>query len=625
MAEPDREAPRKFGPIVLTPTIHPSARKPGPAPPGPPAQGAPAAPPTRFTGAQLIVAELVRRGIGCVAGIPGGAILPLYDALLGSPLQHVLVRHEQSAGFVAQGIARVTGRVGVCLATSGPGATNLVTALADAMADSVPVLAITANVPRSMLGSDAFQEVDTCALMRPVTKASFFVERAAELPSLLDEALTLAESGRRGPVVIDVPKDVLCEPLPLESLRRSAMALDSPAGESAAPRSAPASPAPRRRAPAGARRIADPQPSTWQAIARLLASSKRPLLYAGGGVRWAGAAGLVQQLAERVDAGVVASLHGLGSLAGSDPKMLGMLGMHGSAQANWATEEADLVLALGARFDDRATGKPEAFCPRATLVHIDIDPRELGKNRFIELGVACDLATALRELVGLVAPQARPLWHARLRALRERCARAPSQSAHFLDHLDGALPRDAIVTTDVGQHQMWVAQRIEFCRRRRLLTSGGLGTMGFGLPAAIGAALAAPGRKVVCVSGDGSLLMNLQELATLRELGLDVAIVVMNNAQLGMVRQQQELQYDRRFSAAHFERPTDFAAVASAFGVASRSARPEELDRAGLQHWLAAPGPALLDLQLVGADNVYPMVPPGAANRQMLLRDSAQL
>jgi acetolactate synthase-1/2/3 large subunit len=563
-----------------------------------------------LTGATLVIRELERRGIDTVAGIPGGAILPLYDALQASRIRHVLARHEQGAAFIAQGMARATGKVAVCLATSGPGATNLITALADARADSVPLVAITAQVPKALIGTDAFQEVDTCALARPVTKACFFAHDAAELAELLPRVFELAESGRPGPVLLDIPKCVLNQKLPEEAPRSMTRALATPA---AAPS--------RHRV---ARRLHADAPETWSLLADELSQSERPLLYIGGGIHAAGAYAELLALARRADIPVVSSLHGLGAYPADDPLFLGMLGMHGAPYTNHATEEADLVIAVGARFDDRATGTPESFCRRARIVHFDIDERELGKIKPIEFGVVTCARVALRRLLEHTAPAAHAAWRARIEALRsERPLVLFGQGCEFLQRLSAELDKSAIVTTDVGQHQMWVAQCMPFHEPRTLLTSGGLGTMGFGLPAAIGAALALPERKVVCVSGDGSLLMNLQELATLAELGLNVTTFVMNNAQLGLVRQQQQLFYGRRYSAAHFQRGSDFAALARGFGVRGESATAEELTSDALRQLLTEPGPLVVDVRIPGTENVLPMVPPGASNLDMILSPAA--
>lgn len=572
-----------------------------------------------LTGARRVVRELERQGIEIVAGIPGGAILPLYDALTESSIVHVLARHEQGAAFIAQGMARATGRVAVCLATSGPGATNLITALADARSDSIPLVAITAQVPQKLIGTDAFQEVDTCGLARPVTKACFFARSASELAELLPLAFEVAASGRPGPVLLDIPKDVLNECVPAEATPSS-----SGPRSGVVPRALVPAPASGVRAAPSAPRVRErldaDSPETWAALAACIDASERPLLYIGGGVHVAAAYAPLLELSRRADIPVVSSLHGLGAYPADDPRFLGMLGMHGAPYTNHATEEADCVLAVGARFDDRATGNPELFCRNARIIHIDVDPRELGKIKPADYGVAADAKLALARLCEHTPRRERPSWRARIATLRaERPLLLSGHGTAFLQRLAAELDRHTIVTTDVGQHQMWVAQCLPFHEPRTLLTSGGLGTMGFGLPAAIGAALACPGRKVVCVSGDGSLLMNVQELATLAELGLDVITFVMNNAQLGLVRQQQQLFYGRRYSAAHFQRGTDFAALGQAFGVRGERARAGELTRERLRELLDTPGPALIDVLVPGDENVLPMVPPGAANLDMIL------
>jgi acetolactate synthase-1/2/3 large subunit len=635
-----------------------SALRPRPAPGSAAALDA-----ATLSGAALVVRELERQGIEIVAGIPGGAILPLYDALTASSIQHVLARHEQGAAFIAQGMARATGKVAVCLATSGPGATNLITALADARSDSIPLVAITAQVPQKLIGTDAFQEVDTCGLARPVTKACFFAKSALELAELLPLAFELAASGRPGPVLLDIPKDVLNERLPAEAASTASchQSLPGPPAPAARVRGGanPAqmgisafgtsftsgAPTPRSERVPRATAASEPSPSdapstsavgsggprvrerldagqtdTWAILAACLDASERPLLYIGGGVHAAGAYAPLLELSRRADIPVVSSLHGLGAYPADDARFLGMLGMHGAPYTNHATEEADVVLAVGARFDDRATGNPALFCRNARIIHIDVDPRELGKIKPIAYGVVADAQLALARLCENTAARERPRWRARIAELRaERPLVLSGHGTAFLLRLAAELDRRTIVTTDVGQHQMWVAQCLPFHEPRTLLTSGGLGTMGFGLPAAIGAALACPGRKVVCVSGDGSLLMNVQELATLAELGLDVTTFVMNNAQLGLVRQQQQLFYGQRYSAAHFERGTDFAALGRAFGVRGERARAEELSGARLRELLDTPGPAVIDVLVPGDENVLPMVPPGAANLEMIL------
>lgn len=565
-----------------------------------------------YTGATLLRTLLERQGIHTIAGIPGGAILPFYDALHGSRIRHVLARHEQGAGFIAQGMARVTGRAAVCVATSGPGATNLITAIADARLDSIPLVAITGQVPQALIGTDAFQEVDAYGLTLPITKHNFLVRSVAELLEVVPLAFQIAESGRPGPVAIDVPKDVLNAKIELDTLPD------------------PGAPI------AAAIRCPD---AAIEALAGELSEARRPVLYLGGGVIGAGAAELARTLARRIDAPVVSTLMALGAMDTDDPLFMGMLGMHGSKGTNLLLQEADFLLAIGARFDDRATGKAAEFCPQAKIAHIDIDRSEIGKIKTARVGLTGDAADILRRLLAQFpdAPP-RPEWRGRAAELKAayplHCPTRTEDPLHPINvirALGEQLPDDTVITTDVGQHQMWVAQAYPFRRPRTLLTSGGLGTMGFGLPAAIGAALAAKEKdptsqpRVVCVSGDGSILMNIQELATLAELQLPVAVVVLNNDHLGLVRQQQELFYGQRYQASRFSHAPDFAAVARAFGI-----RGVRLDPAGdplsdLAAALAEPGPCLIDVPIATTTNVYPMVPPGAANHQTITAPELEL
>jgi acetolactate synthase I/II/III large subunit len=560
------------------------------------------------TGAQIIIDFLEQRGVRAVAGMPGGANLPLYDALSQSALRHVLVRHEQAAGFIAQGMARVSGRAQVCFATSGPGATNLVTALADARMDSVPLVAITGQVPTALLGTDAFQEVDTVSIVKPVVKHAVMAKRVAELPDLLAHCFAVAESGRPGPVLLDVPKDVQQAALDVAGRHRPQAS--------------------------GAQAVVGPSAAQLEQARLLLSAAERPILYVGGGVAQAGAHEALAALAVRQQIPVVCSLMGLGCFDPEHPLQLGMLGMHGAPYTNHLLREADLLLAVGARFDDRATGKLSEFCPRARTVHVDIDAREIGKLRAVELGIRCDARAFLEAFLSLTAARARPAWLARVRSLRERHPMPSQESSRghaqtgspaaprcaaqsILRELGRSLDADSVITTDVGQHQMWVAQHLPIRRPRQLLTSGGLGSMGFGLPAAIGAALQT-GSHVVCVTGDGSLLLNIQELATLAELDLDVTILLFDNQHLGLVRQQQTLFYGRRICGASFERPSDFVAIARAFGIAAESWSPERAASTELGRRLARRGPQLIHVPLDAAEMVLPMVPPGAANHEML-------
>ncbi|GAB4320141.1 MAG: acetolactate synthase large subunit [Candidatus Sumerlaeia bacterium] len=551
----------------------------------------------KLTGSEIIVRLLERQGIEWVAGIPGGANLPLYDALAESRIRHVLARHEQGAGFIAHGLARATGQAAVCLGTSGPGATNLLTAIADARLDSIPIVAITGQVPTSLIGTDAFQEVDTYGLTLPVTKHNFLVRRAAELLDVIPRAFAVALSGRPGPVAIDVPKDVQ---------RDSVEVIEWPE---------PGRPDPPASIPS----------ALLDKLAEMIHRARRPIFYIGGGVISSpGAADAVRIAARRNGIPVTSSLMGLGAFPSDDPLFLGMLGMHGARFTNYALDEADLLIAVGVRFDDRATGKAEEFCRHAAIAHIDVDPSEIGKIKAANLAITGDAGEVLRGLLARLQSDERREWNDRICRLR-RDFPLPSPPAgrtlhplNFLRRLAAFLPPETIITSDVGQHQMWVAQVYPFERPRTWLTSGGLGTMGFGLPAAIGAALARADRPVVCISGDGSFLMNLQELATLAELQLAVKIVLMNNGALGLVRQQQELFYGERYFASRFSANPDFCAIARGFGLPTFDLNETNDPYRQLQRALERPGPAFIHLPVPPHENVLPMVPPGAANRNMI-------
>jgi acetolactate synthase I/II/III large subunit len=551
-----------------------------------------------FTGAELIIHLLEQQGVRIVAGIPGGALLPLYEALGASTkIQHILARHEQAAGFMAQGMARLTGEAGVCFATSGPGVTNVLTAIADAKLDSIPLVCIAGQVPQHLIGTDAFQEVPTIDLARPITKACFFIRKASELWHVLPEAFRIAESGRPGPVLIDVPKDVQ---LQLAGSATPAANEDSRAIVTSS--------------------HADLFDHAW----RLIESSQRPVLYIGGGVVKARAHHLLRELAELTQTPVTTTLMALGAVPTDHPLSLGMLGMHGARYTNHVLDACDLLIAIGARFDDRATGRTDRFAQHAQVIHIDIDARELGKIRRPTLSIACDARTALNELISRAHYRHRPGWLAQVQSLKQAY---PLQMPDvdqvcspygIVRAVGNAAPRDAIVTTDVGQHQMWVAQAYPFQRPDRWLTSGGLGTMGFGLPAAIGAALARPDATVICFTGDGSLLMNIQELATLAELDLNVKIVLLDNAALGLVRQQQTLFYRQRLVASQFSHPGNFAGIARAFGVPAVDLETCNAPHGTLARLLNAPGPQLIRVPIAADHHVLPMVAPGAANTDAL-------
>jgi len=550
----------------------------------------------RITGAQVVVRILERRGIQVVAGIPGGALLPIYEALSQcTRIRHVLARHEQAAGFIAQGMARTTGKAGVCLATSGPGVTNMLTALADAKMDSVPLVCITGQVPTSLIGTDAFQEVATIELARPITKAAFMARSADELADLLHEAFHIAESGRPGPVLIDIPKDVQM-------------------GQCAS--DVQIKPRIPRRLPR--------HNAVLDRAAAMIDSAERPILYIGGGVVKAGAQRAVEQLAECASIPVGTTLMAMGALPHDHPLNLGMLGMHGAVSTHHAIEECDLLVAVGARFDDRVTGDAKRFACNAKIIHIDIDPCEFGKIKEPTLAIHADAWAAITGLTSRVVQNDRAIWLARIADLRAQSRQRASDDTvtnapiELIRTLGNLLPRDAIIATDVGQHQMWTAQAFPFARAHRWLTSGGLGTMGFGLPAAIGAALAEPEATVACVTGDGSLLMNIQELATLAELALNVKVVLLDNGGFGLVRQQQQLFYQRQYCASKFAGPSDFVRVASAFGVTALELNMQGDWRADLRTALMRPGPTLIRAEIDAQHLVMPMVAPGCANTEAL-------
>lgn len=550
-----------------------------------------------LTGAQITVRLLERQGIRIVTGYPGGAILPIYDALgQSTAIRHVLARHEQGAGFIAQGMARATGEVAVCMASSGPGATNLLTAIADAKLDSIPLVAITGQVPKAMIGTDAFQEVDTYGLSIPITKHNFLVSSTEELLEVIPRAFAIAASGRPGPVLIDIPKDVQSRAIEIAEWPAAGRALPAPAADSA---------------------------QLAQAAA-MIAGAERPILYLGGGVIHANAANLAVDLAEQANLPTVMTLMALGAMPVDHPLSLGMLGMHGAPYTNLALDECDLLIAVGARFDDRATGKVAAFCPQAKIIHIDIDPAELDKIKSAHIGIVADVGEALQRLLPLVSENPRIQWVDRINALKNAHPQPlPEQynpRSHFglIRSVAACLDDEAVIATDVGQHQMWVSQAYPLRRARQWLTSGGLGTMGFGVPAAIGAALAQPQRTVVCFTGDGSILMNIQELVTAAEQQVNVKIVLMNNAVLGLVHQQQTLFYGQRLFASEFQAMPDFIGVARALGIAAVDLDQAADPCAALQEAIARPGPCLIHAGIDAAQKVYPMVPPGAANRDMI-------
>ncbi len=550
-----------------------------------------------LTGAQIVVRLLERQGVRTLAGIPGGAILPIYDAMSQSSLiHHVLARHEQGGGFMAQGIARATGEVAVCMASSGPGATNLLTAIADAKLDSIPLVAITGQVPKPMIGTDAFQEVDTYGLTIPITKHNFLVGSAEELLGVIPLAFRLAASGRPGPVLIDIPKDV-------QNQRVEVSEWPEPG-------------------------VADPVPlPSADLIARAAAminESTHPMLYLGGGVVHSGASSQAVAFAEKASLPTVMTLMALGSMPVDHVLSLGMLGMHGARYTNFLLDECDLLIAIGARFDDRATGKVAAFCPQAKIIHIDIDPSELDKIKTAHVGIMGDVKAVLELLAPQVKPTLREDWLSRVaelkasHPLRMPGIEDPRTPYGLIRAIADCLDDEATITTDVGQHQMWVAQAYPLRRARQWLTSGGLGTMGFGLPAAIGAALAEPERTVVCFSGDGSILMNVQEFATAAEEEVNVKVVLMNNSSLGLVFQQQTMFYGERIYASKYKGVPDFIKVAEGFGWLTLDLDKADDPVAALSKALSSRGPMLIHASIDMREQVLPMVAPGAANKDMI-------
>ncbi len=545
-------------------------------------------------GARWIAHALETEGVDTLFGYPGGTIMPFYDALVDSKLKHILVRHEQGAALAANGYARASGKVGVCVATSGPGASNLVTGIADAMLDSVPMVCLTGQVPTSLMGTDAFQELDVFGLTLPIVKHSFLVRKVDDLPHVMREAFRIAREGRPGPVLVDLPKDV-----------QIADASHLPDHASAAVDAVPAP---------DAAKLAD-------ALAAI-AGAEKPVVYGGGGIALADAVDEFRQFVEASKIPTVLTLRGLGALPGNHPQLLGMLGMHGTRAANMAVQECDLLVVVGARFDDRATGKLAEFAPFARVVHVDADACEISKLRTANIAVPGNVAASLKALSA--ARSTCDDWRARCNANREKHGfryDAPGSDIYapaLLKRLTELAPADAIVCSDVGQHQMWVAQHCRFGHPRNHLTSGALGTMGFGLPAAMGAQFACPDRTVVLVNGDGGFMMNVQELATVARCKLPVKIVLLDNSALGMVRQWQELFFAERYSEIDLSDNPDFAALAQVFGIpARRIERRSEVEDA-LADLLAQPGPALLHVSIDVKANVWPLVPPNHANSSML-------
>ena len=559
-----------------------------------------------LSGAQIVLESLIKEGVDCIFGFPGGAVIDLYDQLPNYPITHILVRHEQGAAHAADGYARASGKVGVCLVTSGPGATNTVTGVATAYMDSIPMVVLTGQVPSPLIGNDAFQEVDIVGITRPCTKHNFLVKDVSTLAATIKQAFYLARSGRPGPVLVDLPKDVFQARTkfhyPKEVKLRSYNPTYKPNGHQL-------------------RKAAD-----------LIQKAKRPLFYIGGGVISSNAHKELTWLSRNLKIPVTGTLMGLGAFPGDDPLWLGMLGMHGTYVANMATQHCDLMLAVGVRFDDRVTGKLSTFAPDAVKIHIDIDPTSIRKNVEVDVPMVADCREALKALKEMLEPQVKSenwtvSYEPWLKQIEEW------EKAHPLTYNggEGVKPQfvvetiyrltkgDAVIATEVGQNQMWAAQFYRYHHPRTLLTSGGLGTMGYGFPAAIGAQMAHPDRLVIDIAGDGSIQMNSQELATAVCYNLPVKIVILNNSYLGMVRQWQELFYKKNYCATCMEAQPDFVKLAEAYGAAGfRVERSEDVESV-LKEAFALPRPVIVDVRVSREENVYPMVPAGASITDMLL------
>ena len=545
------------------------------------------------SGSQILIEALKRNGAEQIFGYPGGTIMPVYDALVGSGLKHYLCRHEQGAALAADAYGRVTRKAGVCMATSGPGATNLVTGIANAFMDSVPMVVITGQVATALQGTDAFQEVDIFGITLPIVKHSYIVRDVADIPRIVNQAFLLAEGGRPGPVLIDLPKDISAG---------SAAIIDEP-------------PIPRSQG-------RTPDTRALQAASKMLSIARRPLIIAGGGIAISDSVDDFREFAARLEIPVTSTLKGLGVMQADDPCFVGMLGMHGNGAANHAVQNCDVLMVIGARFDDRATGQLAQFAKSARIIHIDIDPAEISKLRKADVAIVGELTPALDGI--RLEKKVSASWCGQCAGWKKEFAwryDAPGEGIYapkLLRDLSRAQPDSLTITCDVGQHQMWVAQHCRFNDPLEHISSGGLGTMGYGLPAAIGAKIAKPDATVVCVSGDGSIMMNIQELATLKRYDIDVKILLLDNSALGLVRQWQELFFGGNYSEVDLSDNPEFTAIASAFGLQSKLIdKPTQVSDA-IEWLLATKGAALLHVKIDPMENVWPLVPPGKANHRMM-------
>ena len=559
----------------------------------------------KLTGAQIMMEVLKEEGVETIFGFPGGAVIDIYDELAKTDIKHILVRHEQGAVHAADGYARAGGKTGVCLVTSGPGATNTVTGIASAYMDSIPMVIFTGQVPTQLIGNDAFQEVDIVGITRPCTKHNYLVQSTEEFPKIIKEAFYLAKSGRPGPILVDIPKDVTKLTIDYQPIEEIRLKSYNP--------------------------TYNPNMKQLRKVIELVEQSKRPVIFAGGGVILSQAAAELTQFAHKTQIPVTTSLMGLGAFPGTDPLWLGMIGMHGTYRANMSTGACDLLISIGVRFDDRVTGKTDAFASQAKIVHIDIDPTSIRKNIPVTIPIVGDCKISLNHLNELIdhadledVGKKRQKWFAQIEEWKNTNPLAYKQEEtikpqYVVEKLYELTKGQAIITTEVGQNQMWAAQYYHFDRPNHFITSGGLGCMGFGLPAAIGAQVACPDKLVVDIAGDGSIQMNIQEMATAVQSGLPVKVVILNNGYLGMVRQWQELFYDKRYACTGMDCAPDFVKLAEAFGaVGLRASTPQEVE-AVLQKGLSIAEPVIMDFKVAREESVYPMVPAGAPITEMLL------